>query len=141
MLEARTVSALLYFLEYQSSPIRDILDINMIYETQEQIDHELKIVSEFNRRGSLVIDCIVYLNENLHKGSTDEEYQTIMYDCGKIYYGKENLRTFFSDMYYKFTERTNSGSRLGLLVEIFGVDNFMERLSSDVTLFDTSLTY
>lgn len=122
------LSAMLFLLENQN---QDVWESNKPLSIDELVSHNNE-VSSFFPRGDRLMASITYLNENLRNGADAESYQTILYDCGKLFYGKENLRGFFADMYFKITERTNSGSRMGLVVDILGVDEFLRQLNSDI---------
>ena len=57
-----------------------------------------------------------------------EQLMTVFYDAGKSFYGQPNLRTFFRDIYLVLTGRPD-GARIGLLVNIWGCDQFRERIT------------
>jgi len=63
----------------------------------------------------------------LESGMTQEELQKEFYDVGNEFYGNSNLRQFFKDIYLVLTGSPN-GARIGKLVEIWGTDEFIERM-------------
>jgi lysyl-tRNA synthetase class I len=84
-------------------------------------------VAELHERARIFIGAMNDLLPQLEDGHTSEEYMTICYAVGKEHYGKERLRSFFRDVYLVLTGRPE-GSRLGLMIEIFGASEFRERM-------------
>jgi len=74
-------------------------------------------------------DFINRLNDIESTNPDEVEIQTLLYDIGKMYYGKENLRTFFMHMYQMLYER-DSGSRFGTVIEILGIRSFISLMKN-----------
>lgn len=86
---------------------------------------------EFTARAGDFLDAMEYVFPRISDTMDSEELMTVFYDAGKSFYGKANLRTFFRDIYLVLTGRPD-GARIGLLVDIWGCDQFRERISDRI---------
>lgn len=111
----------------------DIDCVNRVY-TDEEKESEQNIINEYLTRGDDFLSAVSLIENEIHKGTDAESYQTIMYDIGKRIYGKDRLRNFFGDIYVKLSEYSSSGARIGVVIDIIGTDKFIERLNQDIYL-------
>lgn len=99
----------------------------LVNHSDDTFEQEGIPVEEAHAHAQTFIDAMVELMPLLEEGMDAEELMTHFYDVGKTFYGKSNLRNFFRDIYLMLTGRPE-GSRIGVMVEIFGVDEFKMRM-------------
>lgn len=100
----------------------------LVNHSDDNFDQEGLPVEEAHAHAQTFIDAMLELFPLIEEGMDSEELMTHFYTIGKKYYGKPNLRAFFRDCYLMLTGRPE-GSRIGVMVEIFGVDEFKMRMT------------
>ena len=119
---SKSVSAFLFFQEYKEDP-------NFLL-TKEQ--------EEFwaNQGPQFVTACNDLFNrlQAVQGGASDVDLQTVFYDVAKAHYGtgKDDIKVFFKYIYY-FLYQKNHGSRFGSMVNIMGIDYFINMLSNKLS--------
>lgn len=102
----------------------DMSELNDIhYDNSVMLKRAQNFIHSFNE-----------LAKNLNEDSTSEEITFHSYEHAKTFYGKDNLRDWFSDMNLILFDKKD-GARLPNFIMIYGVNNFIERVDHRINYY------
>lgn len=119
MYDRRIIAA--HFLICDSQGL-DVWEVNRPLEPGEASPNP----EDYLARADLFIAAMGMVQEHLVPAPS-EDMMTVFYDAGKATYGRAQLRDWFRDIYYMLYHRPD-GVRVGNLVEVYGVDNFLDQM-------------
>lgn len=89
-------------------------------------------VEDYHARAGSFLNALEQVLPALTEQQTPEEMMWHFYEAGKAFYGVSNLRSWFRDIYYLLYE-VPDGVRVGNLIEVWGLDNFLEQVQLRLT--------
>jgi hypothetical protein len=84
-------------------------------------------VEDYDDRASAFLAALGDTLPHLRAEQTPEDMMWYFYEAGKAHYGVSNLRGWFRDIYYLLYQ-VPDGVRIGNLIEVWGLDNFLEQV-------------
>lgn len=127
MLKPNEIAAIIFMLEQSG----DVWEVNKPDATGPTVEY----IVQLQRRSFLLHRSLIELFTELRaldEDATDEQFQQVFYNVGKEFFGKDNLRRFFQDIYLLLTRRVDHGSRLGIMVRGLGIDHFEAQIARPV---------
>jgi lysyl-tRNA synthetase class I len=119
-------------------PPEDEREFDVWVLDMEGANKNILLAQENSARFRQALSYIFQRFSELSTESSEENYDAILYDAAKMFFGTEKaqIREFFRTFYWILFGQ-ESGMRLGALVKIIGVDDFRRQVEKSLENFPT----